>query len=55
MKVDITSVLKNSDERIDFDYLADLSSLELTYGERPAQYELAKKARDIIIKCEEGE
>ena len=37
MKVDITSVLKNSDERIDFDYQANLSSLELTYGERPAR------------------
>ena len=32
MKVDITSVLKNSDERIDFDYPADFSELELADG-----------------------
>lgn len=35
MKLDITAILKNSDERIDFDYGADLSELTLTYGERP--------------------
>ena len=41
MKVDITSVLKNSDERIDFDYPADFSELELADGERPAPQTLA--------------
>ena len=41
MKVDITSVLKNSDERIDFDYPADFSELELADGERPAPQPLA--------------
>ena len=41
MKLDITAVLKNSDERIDFDYPADLSHLELTYGERPVTQPLS--------------
>ncbi|NLT58608.1 MAG: DUF177 domain-containing protein [Clostridiales bacterium] len=35
MRVSISSMLKNSDERITFDEQLDLSGLELTYGERP--------------------
>jgi len=45
MQIDVTPVFKNSDNVVEFDYMADLSAISLTYGERPAEQPLRVAGR----------